>query len=384
MLSLSLSLWLWLWLWLWLFACSHSPTRRSIPIWSSTWAVYCSHAISHGRWSALVGGYGSDRFNAALALCNAFTLFGVYPNYWLFHNRHHTHLGQYPLLEARERAARGLPTDGDIGLSRVVLHSAPSRKYTLALTAIPEAAAAEAAAATSPQFLPRLSEPAFQSQSLLLHLLAPLLFVGSAASRLRAIAAAGSSSVAGSAAAGAAASAATGANGANGGAINRGIAVQSLAQLSVWALVVAVCASTDSWWPFAFYVGSQALWLSPLNLNWLWTCPHLCEEGSGQPTVSFYTPDSPLGGLLDAYMGWENYHVEHHDFPDVPMYLLPKLRGIAPEEYDPLRCMPVLEPNTWRQALGGEYFYACQDATFGGAGSGTGSGTGAGPADGKA
>ena len=65
-----------------------SPLEQAFHLWGigslrSTWAVYCSHAISHGRWSSLVGGYGSDRFNAALALCNVGTLFGVYPNYWL-------------------------------------------------------------------------------------------------------------------------------------------------------------------------------------------------------------------------------------------------------------------------------------------------------------
>ena len=44
---------------------------------------------------------------AAMALANVGTLFGVYPNYWVFHQRHHSHLGAYPLLEARERAAKG-------------------------------------------------------------------------------------------------------------------------------------------------------------------------------------------------------------------------------------------------------------------------------------
>ena len=81
--------------------------------------------------------------------------------------------------------------------------------------------------------------------------------------------------------------------------------------------------------------------------------------------MSFYTPQNPFGKLLDAYMGWENYHVEHHDFPDVPMYCLPRLRALCPEYYDSLRSMPVLDAETWHLAVSGEYFYACQDSTFG-------------------
>ena len=38
----------------------------------------------------------------------------------------------------------------------------------------------------------------------------------------------------------------------------------------------------------------------------------------------------------------ENYHVEHHDFPEVPNYLLPRLRRIAPEFYDGLEAYDVL------------------------------------------
>ena len=69
-----------------------SPAERIFHLWGvgslrSTWAVYCSHAISHGRWSSLVKSYGSNTFNAALVLANIGTLFGVYPNYWLVRAR---------------------------------------------------------------------------------------------------------------------------------------------------------------------------------------------------------------------------------------------------------------------------------------------------------
>ena len=123
-----------------------------------------------------------------------------------------------------------------------------------------------------------------------------------------------------------------------------------------------------------------------MRLRWMtsciariWTCPHVCQkasqpaEGSAdppptlpepQPTVSFYTPANAFGGLLDVYMGFENYHMEHHDFPEMPMYHLPKLRSIAPEAYA-LRSMPILSWSTWRDLWGGEFFYACQDETFG-------------------
>ena len=52
--------------------------------------------------------------------------------------------------------------------------------------------------------------------------------------------------------------------------------------------------------PLALSLTSSIYWLSPLNINWIWTCPHLCLRGSEQPTVSFYTPKGPLGAMLDA------------------------------------------------------------------------------------
>lgn len=147
-------------------------------------------------------------------------------------------------------------------------------------------------------------------------------------------------------------------------AVSRSLALQATASLAGWLLVAALSVEAASAAPLGMYLVSQFVWLSPLNLNFIWTCPHLCEAGSGQPTVSFYTPAGWLGATLDAYMGFENYHVEHHDFPDVPMYQLPRLRAIAPEHYEGLHSRPLLRLSTWRDSLGGTFYYACQDLTF--------------------
>ena len=117
----------------------HSPEmswgERALHVWTScslraSWAVYCSHAISHGRWRA-VGPLGSARFNLALAVCNIGTVMGILPSYWLTHHGHHTNLGKYSVAEARQRAKEGRQTDGDVGIASR-LFSPPSRKYRVA------------------------------------------------------------------------------------------------------------------------------------------------------------------------------------------------------------------------------------------------------------
>ena len=113
----------------------HSPEmswgERALHVWTTcslraSWAVYCSHAISHGRWRA-VGPLGSARFNLALAVCNIGTVMGILPSYWLTHHGHHTNLGKYSVAEARQRAKEGRQTDGDVGIASR-LFSPPSRK----------------------------------------------------------------------------------------------------------------------------------------------------------------------------------------------------------------------------------------------------------------
>ena len=74
-----------------------------------------------------------------------------------------------------------------------------------------------------------------------------------------------------------------------------------------------------------------------------------------QPTMSTYSwPASLLTGNL-------NYHVEHHDFPNVPWSRLPKLRKIAPEFYANLSSSPGFTNTIWNYLVldGDGYHYAC-------------------------
>ena len=158
----------------------HSPAmtweERAFHVWTTcsmraSWAVYCSHAISHGRWRS-VGSLGSVRFNLALATCNFGTVMGILPSYWLTHHGHHTNLGKYSIAEARQRAKEGRQTDGDIGIAARAF-SPPSRKYRVA------------AGRGGGAFESRVSEGAFQATAVLVHALAPAIFAGYFASALR-------------------------------------------------------------------------------------------------------------------------------------------------------------------------------------------------------
>ncbi|CAJ1345702.1 unnamed protein product, partial [Effrenium voratum] len=54
-------------------------------------------------------------------------------------------------------------------------------------------------------------------------------------------------------------------------------------------------------------------------------------DGGCAPTSSLYV-DEPWG-WFDWVCMFSNYHLEHHDFPDVPLLKLPELRTRAPEFY---------------------------------------------------
>ena len=57
---------------------------------------------------------------------------------------------------------------------------------------------------------------------------------------------------------------------------------------------------------------------------------HHTLDGS-QETTSYYGPLN----LVALNIG---YHNEHHDFPGIPWNRLPRLKAMAPEFYDNLKC----------------------------------------------
>merc|ERR1740138_1257245 len=59
------------------------------------------------------------------------------------------------------------------------------------------------------------------------------------------------------------------------------------------------------------------------------------EVHSSSATTSTCQPSSSvyLGRWYDVLCLCSNYHVEHHDFPEVPLTRLPALRRAAPEFY---------------------------------------------------
>jgi fatty acid desaturase len=110
------------------------------------------------------------------------------------------------------------------------------------------------------------------------------------------------------------------------------------------------------------------LWLYCAELGWQLPChpafamfvsnhPSLQAPGGGcQPTASIYA-----GAWYDWLTAFSNFHTEHHDFPDVPMWRLRELRDEAAPFYADETVAGARDGilPTLRRCFAGRQFYAC-------------------------
>jgi sphingolipid delta-4 desaturase len=86
-------------------------------------------------------------------------------------------------------------------------------------------------------------------------------------------------------------------------------------------------------WKAVFYmlIGSLSA-LGPHPVAYRYFAEHF-EYATGQDTYSYYGPFN----YLTMNIG---YHIEHHDFPNIPWRKLPQIKKMAPEFYDTLPAHP--------------------------------------------
>jgi len=109
-------------------------------------------------------------------------------------------------------------------------------------------------------------------------------------------------------------------------------------------------------WLFLAEVGWQ-LPVHPACAMFVSNHPSLQSPGGGcQPTGSIY-----VGPWYDWLTAFSNYHTEHHDFPDVPMWRLRELRDEAAPFFAD-EAIAGARDGIWptiRRCFAGRQFYAC-------------------------
>jgi len=122
---------------------------------------------------------------------------------------------------------------------------------------------------------------------------------------------------------------------------------------------LGLCFLAKSWKPLLFLYLSETLWSIP---------PHPCcamfvtnhgsdvdDDGNCIPSSSTYA-----GRWYSILTLGTNYHVEHHDFPTIPLHKLGKLRKIAPEFYRSGGGDKLL--SIMRKTFAKPDYYACMNA----------------------
>lgn len=140
---------------------------------------------------------------------------------------------------------------------------------------------------------------------------------------------------------------------------HRDCAEYARASLAIHAALLALWGPKALLWLFLAEVGWQ-LPVHPASAMFVSNHPSLDRPGGEgcQPTASIY-----LGAWFDWLCCFSNFHVEHHDFPDVPAFRLKELRDAAPEFYDE-RALAGARDGWWgtmRRTFSGRGFYACGD-----------------------
>lgn len=124
---------------------------------------------------------------------------------------------------------------------------------------------------------------------------------------------------------------------------------------------LGLCHVAKSWKPLLFLYLSETLWSIP---------PHPCcamfvtNHGSNLDADGNCIPSSSTyaGRWYSILTLGTNYHVEHHDFPTIPLHQLGKLRKIAPEFYRSGGGDKLL--GIMRKTFAQPDYYACMNAAI--------------------